>query len=82
MSSVQLLSPDMLLCVLLLLLGSCCAFEGHHGLETAQHFNNEWLVRLEGGPEVAESLAQELGYEFLGSVSYELLLIRKTVKLT
>jgi hypothetical protein len=53
----------------LLLLGGCCAFEIHHGHETAQDYSNEWIVRLEGGPEVAESLALQLGYEFLGSVS-------------
>jgi len=65
----QLLSPKMLFYAVLLLLGACCAFEVHHGHETAQQYSNEWIVRLEGGPEVAESLALQLGYEFLGSVS-------------
>jgi len=65
----QLLSQEMLFCVVLLLLGGCCAFEIHHGHETAQDYSNEWIVRLEGGQEVAESLALQLGYEFLGSVS-------------
>jgi len=51
------------------MLGGCCAFDVHHGHETAQHYSNEWIVRLEGGPEVAESLALQLGYEFLGTVS-------------
>jgi hypothetical protein len=59
----------MLFCAVLLLLGGCCAFEGHQGHEDAQHYSNEWLVRLEGGPDVAESLALQLGYEFLGQVS-------------
>jgi hypothetical protein len=59
----------MLFFVLVLLLAGSCAFESHHGHETAQHYSNEWMVRLEGGPEVAESLALQLGYEFLGSVS-------------
>jgi hypothetical protein len=58
------------LCVLVLLLGGCWAFQGHHGHETAQHYSNEWLVRLEGGPHVAQLLATQLGYEFLGSVSH------------
>jgi hypothetical protein len=68
----QLLSPEMLFCAVLLLLGGCCAFEVHHGHETAQHYSNEWIVRLEGGPEVAESLALQMGYEFLGTVSWAL----------
>jgi hypothetical protein len=71
----------MLCCVLLLLLAGCCAFEDHHGHETAQQYSNEWVVRLEGGPEVAEILALQLGYEFLGSVSYALSHIRKAIHL-
>jgi len=65
----QPLSPEMLFCAVLFMLGGCCAFDVHHGHETAQHYSNEWIVRLEGGPEVAESLALQLGYEFLGTVS-------------
>lgn len=55
--------------VLVLLLGGCWAFEGHHGHETTQHYTNEWVVRLEGGRDVAQLLAVQLGYEFLGSVT-------------
>lgn len=55
--------------LVVLLLGGCWALDGHHGHETTPHYSNEWLVRLEGGPDVAELLALELGYEFLGSVS-------------
>ncbi|XP_021936626.1 neuroendocrine convertase 1-like isoform X4 [Zootermopsis nevadensis] len=51
-----------------LLLVGCWALDGHHGHETTPHYSNEWLVRLEGGPDVAELLALELGYVFLGSV--------------
>jgi hypothetical protein len=54
---------------LVVLLGGCWALDGHHGHETTPHYSNEWLVRLEGGPTIAELLAVELGYEFLGSVS-------------
>ncbi|XP_023717967.1 neuroendocrine convertase 1 isoform X2 [Cryptotermes secundus] len=54
--------------VLVLLLGGCWAFEWHHGHETTQHYSNEWMVRLEGGPDVAQLLAVQLGYDFLGSV--------------
>jgi hypothetical protein len=58
--------------MLVLLLGGCWAFEGHHGHETTQHYSNEWVVRLEGGPDIAQLLAEQLGYEFLGSVSHSL----------
>lgn len=42
----------------------------HVGHETADEFSNEWVVKIEGGPRVAQSLADELGYEFLGEVRY------------
>nr|CAD7587377.1 unnamed protein product [Timema genevievae] len=42
--------------------------EGHQGLETATEFTNEWVVRLEGGRQAAQVLAQEMGYNLLGQV--------------
>jgi hypothetical protein len=60
--------------VVIMLLGGCWAttraFEGHYGHESAQDYSNEWVVRLEGGPDVAELLAVQLGYDFIGPVSH------------
>src|SRR5258705_7758017 len=41
----------------------------HVGMEQAPHFSNEWLVRISGGPIVARSLADQLGYDNFGEVS-------------
>lgn len=41
---------------------------GHQGQEYVKYYSNEWVVRLEGGPEVAELLAAQLGYKLLGQV--------------
>ncbi|XP_045450459.1 neuroendocrine convertase 1-like [Melitaea cinxia] len=40
----------------------------HNGKETSKSFVNEWLVEMEGGEEVAQLVALELGYEFGGPV--------------
>lgn len=41
----------------------------HNGLEHARDFVNEWTVEVEGGEEVAQLVALELGYVFGGKVS-------------
>lgn len=41
----------------------------HNGLEHAKDFANEWTVEVEGGEEVAQLVALELGYVFGGKVS-------------
>lgn len=41
----------------------------HNGLEHAKEFVNEWTVEVEGGEEVAQLVALELGYDFGGKVS-------------
>lgn len=35
---------------------------------SAGHFTNDWVVRLSGGPQVADELASEKGYENLGEL--------------
>ncbi|CAH1637184.1 unnamed protein product [Spodoptera littoralis] len=40
----------------------------HNGLEHAREFVNEWTVEVEGGEEVAQLVALELGYVFGGKV--------------
>ncbi|KAM3960400.1 neuroendocrine convertase 1-like [Aphomia sociella] len=41
----------------------------HNGLEHAKHFVNEWTVEVEGGEEVAQLVALELGYVYGGPVN-------------
>lgn len=41
----------------------------HNGKETSKSFVNEWIVEMEGGEEVAQLVALELGYEYGGPVS-------------
>lgn len=41
---------------------------GHQGQEYVKHYSNEWVVRLEGGPEIAELIAAQMGYKLLGQV--------------
>ncbi|XP_059062217.1 neuroendocrine convertase 1-like [Achroia grisella] len=41
----------------------------HDGLEHANHFVNEWTVEVEGGEEVAQLIALELGYVYGGPVT-------------
>ncbi|CAB3244914.1 unnamed protein product [Arctia plantaginis] len=44
-------------------------YEGvHDGLEHLKNFVNEWTVEVEGGEEVAQLVALELGYAFGGKV--------------
>lgn len=40
----------------------------HNGLEYAKSFNNEWTVEVDGGPEVAQLIALDLGYVYQGEV--------------
>lgn len=42
----------------------------YYDQEYAKPYTNEWVVRMEGGEEVAELISTELGYTFLGKVSY------------
>jgi hypothetical protein len=41
----------------------------HNGLEHAEHFVNEWTVAVDGGEEIAQLVALELGYKYAGMVS-------------
>ena len=41
----------------------------HNGRENSKFFIDEWTVEVEGGQEVAELVALELGYEYGGPVS-------------
>ncbi|KAJ9600057.1 hypothetical protein L9F63_009648, partial [Diploptera punctata] len=52
--------------LLLLIFGTSTASEYHCGHENTENYSNEWLVRLEGGPEIAELLAIQLGYKYVG----------------
>lgn len=46
-------------------------YEGvHDGLEHLKNFVNEWTVEVEGGEEVAQLIALELGYAFGGKVCF------------
>lgn len=40
----------------------------HNGRENAKYFINDWTVEVEGGEEVAQLVALELGYEYGGPV--------------
>ncbi|KAK3925028.1 Neuroendocrine convertase 1, partial [Frankliniella fusca] len=54
------------LCGMLLL--TTRILEAHRGQETATHFTNEWVVRVEGGPRVARLVAARMGYSFKGPI--------------
>lgn len=41
----------------------------HDGMEHANQFVNEWTVAVDGGEEVAQLVAMELGYIYGGQVS-------------
>ncbi|XP_060804530.1 neuroendocrine convertase 1 [Amyelois transitella] len=43
-------------------------YEVHNGLEEAKHFVDEWTVEVEGGAEVAQLVALELGYVYGGPI--------------
>ncbi|GLV44137.1 Furin 1 [Carabus blaptoides fortunei] len=38
-------------------------------LGATENLDNEWVVRLSGGPRVAQKLADEMGYKYQGSVT-------------
>ena len=41
----------------------------HDGRETATDYFNQWIVRIEGNFESANSIAEDLGYTNLGEVN-------------
>ena len=41
----------------------------HDGRETATDYFNQWIVRIEGDFESANSVAEDLGYTNLGEVN-------------
>lgn len=41
---------------------------GHQGQEYVKYYTNEWVVRIQGGTEIAELIAAQLGYKSLGQV--------------
>lgn len=45
----------------------------HDGWGDKQKFTNEWTVQVEGGEEVAQLVALELGYVYQGPVSHSIL---------
>lgn len=46
----------------------------HNGRENSMFFIDEWTVEVDGGEEVAELVALDLGYEYGGPVSEYFLL--------
>lgn len=48
-------------------------YDVHSGLETSGQLLDEWTVVVDGGEQVAELIALELGYEFGGQVSLSFL---------
>lgn len=50
----------------------------HDGWEHKQTFTNEWTVQVEGGEEVAQLVALELGYVYQGPVSHSILVLRRS----
>lgn len=42
----------------------------HNGLETSRDLIDEWTVEVEGGDQVAQLIALQLGYAFEGPVSF------------
>ncbi|XP_071450351.1 neuroendocrine convertase 1-like [Hetaerina americana] len=43
-------------------------WDKHFGRESSDHFTNEWLVKINGGKDVAAKIAADLGYKFIGQV--------------
>ncbi|EEB13549.1 Furin-1 precursor, putative [Pediculus humanus corporis] len=41
----------------------------HNGEEHTKYYSNEWVIRLEGGQDVAELISAKLGYKLLGKVT-------------
>jgi hypothetical protein len=39
------------------------------GVERAEHFLNQWAVHISGGPDIAEQVAEDLGFHYKGIVS-------------
>lgn len=44
----------------------------HDGWESKKKFTNEWTVQVEGGEQVAQLVALELGYVYEGPVSHRI----------
>lgn len=42
---------------------------GQSEQEKAKFYSNEWVIRVEGGQEMAQMISAELGYKFLGKVN-------------
>lgn len=40
----------------------------HEGSAQEDDFTNQWAVHIEGGPEVARTVAEDLGYGYGGQV--------------
>ncbi|CAH2229642.1 neuroendocrine convertase 1-like [Pararge aegeria] len=40
----------------------------HNGMENAKYFINDWTVEVDGGDEIAQLVALELGYEYGGKI--------------
>ncbi|XP_026676352.1 neuroendocrine convertase 1-like [Diaphorina citri] len=38
----------------------------HVGVERAEHFLNQWAVHISGGPDIAEQVAEDLGFHYKG----------------
>lgn len=47
----------------------------HDGWEHKKKFSNEWTVQVEGGEQVAQLVALELGYVYEGPVSHRTLVL-------
>lgn len=45
----------------------------HDGWEHKNKFTNEWMVQVEGGEQVAQLVAWDLGYVYEGPVSHSIL---------
>lgn len=37
-------------------------------VQSLNYFHNEWVVEIHGGPNVAQLIAAELGYDYQGQV--------------
>lgn len=51
----------------------------HDGWEHKKKFTNEWTVQVEGGEQVAQLVALELGYVYKGPVSHSTLTFNKGI---
>jgi hypothetical protein len=40
----------------------------HVGVERAEHFLNQWVVHISGDPDIANQVAQDLGFHYNGIV--------------